>query len=462
MDYDVLIIGAGMSGLAAGIRLAHFDKKVCILERHHRTGGLNSFYNAGGRKFDVGLHAMTNCVAPGTKARPLTKLLRQLRLKPEDLDLHQQHMSAVQFPEKSIRFTNDPDFFVEEVNNNFPKQTDNFQKLLKTIGEYDELSLDAGPISSRKVLESIITDPLLIDMVLCPLMFYGNAQEHDMDFGQFVIMFKSVFCEGFARPRDGVRHILDLLVKKYRQSGGELRLKCGVNSIQASRNRVQALQLDNGEVLTAGKVMSSAGYLETMKLLSGNGAQAATIAQEGQLSFTECIFVLDRQPTELGLDKTIVFFNNSDRFNYRKPATLMDTTSGVICCPNNFEFETALPEGMVRTTNMANYDLWKALTDNAYTTHKTECRQQSLEEVIKIVPDFRASVVYEDMFTPLTIEKFTGHINGAVYGSPSKIRNGRTHLENLFLCGTDQGFLGIVGAMLSGISMANLHVLKAQ
>ncbi|HEY0947484.1 MAG TPA: FAD-binding protein, partial [Opitutaceae bacterium] len=28
--YDVAIIGAGMSGLAAGIRLAHFGKKVCI------------------------------------------------------------------------------------------------------------------------------------------------------------------------------------------------------------------------------------------------------------------------------------------------------------------------------------------------------------------------------------------------------------------------------------------------
>jgi cation diffusion facilitator CzcD-associated flavoprotein CzcO len=28
--YDVAIIGAGMSGLAAGIRLAHFGRKVCI------------------------------------------------------------------------------------------------------------------------------------------------------------------------------------------------------------------------------------------------------------------------------------------------------------------------------------------------------------------------------------------------------------------------------------------------
>ncbi|NLF06862.1 MAG: FAD-binding protein, partial [Pirellulaceae bacterium] len=42
--YDTIIIGAGMSGLAAGVRIAHFGKKVCILERHGAIGGLNSFY----------------------------------------------------------------------------------------------------------------------------------------------------------------------------------------------------------------------------------------------------------------------------------------------------------------------------------------------------------------------------------------------------------------------------------
>ena len=47
-QYDTIIIGAGMSGLAAGIRLAHFDQRVCILERHYTIGGLNSFYRMGG------------------------------------------------------------------------------------------------------------------------------------------------------------------------------------------------------------------------------------------------------------------------------------------------------------------------------------------------------------------------------------------------------------------------------
>ncbi len=56
-----------------------------------------------------------------------------------------------------------------------------------------------------------------------------------------------------------------------------------------------------------------------------------------------------------------------------------------------------------------------------------------------------AATVATDMFTPRTVERFTGRRNGAIYGSPDKALGGRTSLANLHLCGTDQGLLGIVG-----------------
>jgi phytoene dehydrogenase-like protein len=459
MDYDVLIIGAGMSGLAAGIRLAYFDKKVCILEKHHRVGGLNSFYSKDGYKLDVGLHAMTNYVPKDVKSTPLPKLLRQLRLRFEDLDLCQQRMSVIKFPGKKIRFTNNFEFFLSEVAENFPSQTDNFQKLLKTISEYDELSLDAKPLSARQAVSSIISDPLLVDMLFCPLMYYGNAQEHDMEFGQFVIMFKSIFCEGFARPQNGVRHILDLLVNKYRDCGGELRTRSGVLSIRISDGKAESLLLDSGDVLTSDKVLSTVGHVETMNLLPDPDATVSK-REVGQLSFTESILMVDKQPSDLGLETTIIFFNDSDRFSYRKPDSLIDVSSGVICCPNNFQFDKPLPENMIRLTNLANFDRWNSLGKEEYKMQKEACLKAALEAAVKIVPDFRDSIIFTDVFTPKTIYKFTGHLNGAVYGSPQKIRDGRTHIKNLFICGTDQGFLGIVGAMLSGISIANLHLLR--
>ena len=459
MDYDVLIIGAGMSGLAAGIRLTYYDKRVCIVEKHYRVGGLNSFYNRGKRKFDVGLHAMTNYVPKDVKLTPLPKLLRQLKLKREDFALCPQRMSAIKFPDKTLKFNNDLEFFTQNVVDNFPAQADNFQKLLKVIFEYDELNLYARPISAREVVGSIISDPLLIDMVFCPLMFYGNAQENDIEFGQFVIMFKGIYCEGFARPQAGVRQILDVLVRKYMGCGGELKMRCTVTSIQAENGRVESILLDNGEMLTADKILSSAGYVETMKLLS-NYDPTGIEDKAGQLSMVEFITVLDKQPAEMGHETTIIFYNNSDRFNYRKPDEMVNVSSGVICCPNNFQYENPIPEGMIRITNLANFDLWNRLNEEEYRTQKAAWLETSLNEVVKLIPDFRDSIIFTDVFTPKTIHRFTGHVNGAAYGIPSKIKTGSTHLDNLFICGTDQGFLGIVGAMLSGISMANLHVLQ--
>src|SRR3954467_4365953 len=95
--YDTVIIGAGMSGLAAGIRLAYFGRRVCILERHSTVGGLNSFYRLGGRNFDVGLHAVTNYVPRGTRKGPLARLLKQLRFSWDDFSLVPQIGSVGSF-----------------------------------------------------------------------------------------------------------------------------------------------------------------------------------------------------------------------------------------------------------------------------------------------------------------------------------------------------------------------------
>ena len=82
------------------------------------------------------------------------------------------------------------------------------------------------------------------------------------------------------------------------------------------------------------------------------------------------------------------------------------------------------------------------------------------ESAVRFVPDYRNRVIDSDMFTPTTIVRFTGHEGGAVYGAPDKKYDGTTHLSNLFVCGTDQGFVGVVGALISGISMANMHCLR--
>ncbi|HLX60363.1 MAG TPA: NAD(P)/FAD-dependent oxidoreductase [Planctomycetota bacterium] len=455
--YDALILGAGMSGLAAGIRLAHFGLRVCILEKHYMPGGLNSFYRLGKRDFDVGLHAVTNYAPDGDKHLPLNKVLRQLRIKPDEFALAPQRESDIRFPGKRIRFNNDLQFFIDSAAEQFPSQADNFRRLIDAIPPYEKLGTGALPGSARKFLGEYLSDQTLIEMLLCPVMYYGSATPDDMDFEQFCIMFRSLFFEGFARPRIGVRQIVSTLLKKYKANHGELRMKTGVRAFNVAHGRVESVLLDNGETLTADRILSSIGAAETLALCSKSDASAQ--AQAGVMTFMESISVLDTLPEYLGQTTTITFFNNSDEFRYHPSEELIDPASGVICCPNNYKYDEPLSEGLVRVTNIANYERWHSLPREQYASKKEVCYRRSIEEAVKFMPDFRARVKFIDTFTPLTVRRFTSHFNGAVYGAPQKRPDGKTPFSNLFLCGTDQGFLGIVGAMVSGVAMANVHVL---
>ncbi|MCF6227277.1 MAG: NAD(P)/FAD-dependent oxidoreductase [Planctomycetes bacterium] len=473
--YDAIIIGAGMSGLAAGIRLAMFDKRVCVLERHYVWGGLNSFYNFKGHQFDVGLHAMTNYAPKGARGLPLTRLLKQLRIRWHELDLHQQSFSRVSFPSAQLKFSNDFELLRSEIAAAFPSQIDGFDNLTRQVDDFNELDLNAPQQDARKIVESCITDPLLVDMLFCPLMFYGSARENEMDWDQFVVMFKSIYLEGFSRPAAGVRHVLKLLTSRFRNAGGEMRLSTGVAKILTEGGKAVGVQLDDGSQLTANTILSSAGLVETSKLCCGVEFQSAPV---GKLSFTETINVLDKPAKELGIKETITFFSNNDKFNYACPEEAVDTSSGVICMPGNFDLPNEPKDHLIRITNIANFDIWNrsaavpaappvgimptGTIDNpkTYNEHKQYWYNQSCNEALKHIPDFRPHTTLVDMFTPTTVKRFTGHERGAVYGSPTKLRTGETGVGGLYIMGTDQGFLGIIGAALSGISMANRWVLQ--
>ena len=175
--YETVIIGAGMAGMAAGIRLALAGREVLILERHNASGGLNSFYSIDGRKYDVGLHAMTNYMAKGTKGTPLAKLLRQLRIPYDALDLCPQFGSRIQFPDRELRFSNEFALLESEVATQFPKQIDGFRTLSAEIRDLDAFNLGSGYHSARTAVQRHIDDPLLEDMLFCPVMYYGSAEE---------------------------------------------------------------------------------------------------------------------------------------------------------------------------------------------------------------------------------------------------------------------------------------------
>lgn len=471
-DYPLIIIGAGLSGLAAGIRFARFDQKVLILEKHSKPGGLNSYYQRKGYLFETGLHAITNYARPDDRRAPLNRLLRQLKLSRRQFQTHEQLKSEVLFRHPGnirLQFSNDFELLRSQVAENFPRAIDRFNRLVLELDRFDPFT-PRPRTSARKILLDVLTDELLVDMLMCPLMFYGSSEEMDMDYSQFVIMFRSIFQEGLFRPAGTMKDFLEMLVAHYRSFGGEIRYNARVDRIvtaQEKGQRVNSVRLASGEQISCDRLLSTIGWPETIGLRE-SAAQQDRLA--GRLSFVESIHLLPLEMRErLTGGRTIIFFNlSAQRFQYRRPAAAVDFDSGVICFPDNFQGLPLKDVMQLRVTHIANYDVWRRAyyADNengagaAYRKMKSDWLARSKRTVGEIVGNYHENIVYEDSFTPVTIERFTGRTQGAVYGSPLKIKDGRTSCENLFLAGTDQGFLGIVGSMLSGISMVNQHLLN--
>jgi phytoene dehydrogenase-like protein len=453
-----LIIGGGLSGLAAAIRFARFNPEVLVLEKHHRIGGLNSYFYRNNQLFETGLHAITNYAAAKARKAPLNRLLRQLKLSRDRFQFHQQIQSEIIFRDcASLSFSNDFEMFEEEIARKFPHCLDGFHRLVAFLDSFDPFTI-APFRSARQFLDRHLPDRLLVDMLLCPLMFYGSSTEEDMDLSQFAIMFRAIFQEGLFRPGGTVKDFLDILLAHYRDLGGSLKTGTEVSKILHRGNTIEGVVLATGETILCDCLLSTIGVEETLTLLG-----RPPLPQDSpRLGFVETIFQL--QPDlcpQLPEDKTIIFFNDSASFHYRRPDTAVDFTSGVICLPQNFTGLPASARKEIRSTHLASYDAWKELARNRgdYLPEKDRTADHSRKALAAIVGDFSPAIVYHDTFTPLTIERYTAKKEGAIYGHPQKIKDGVLGCDNLFLAGTDQGFLGIVGSMLSGVSMVNQHIL---
>jgi phytoene dehydrogenase-like protein len=246
----------------------------------------------------------------------------------------------------------------------------------------------------------------------------------------------------------------------------EVSFRNGVEEILTKNGRAQGVVCSRGQIISSPLILSCAGYPETIALVKSENDYALKnfkTPTTGKMSFTEVILMTDKKAPELGQkDHTIIFENKRNQYLYRRPTELFDDKSAVICLPNNFAVDD-YDEGVLRVTMMANYHKWRELklsSKEDYLTQKKRVLKVSIDILKMHLPHFTEnSISFSDVFTPTTVERYTGHFGGCVYGTPDKSRDGKTPIEGLILIGTDQGFLGIIGSMLSGISMANLYGL---
>ena len=75
-NWDVIVIGSGMGGMAAGAALSRVGNKVLLLEQHQTLGGLTHSFSRDGFTWDVGIHYLSG-LAPGDTGRDLLDWLSE-------------------------------------------------------------------------------------------------------------------------------------------------------------------------------------------------------------------------------------------------------------------------------------------------------------------------------------------------------------------------------------------------
>ncbi len=462
MRYDAIVIGAGMSGLAAAIRLGSFGKRVCVLEKQANLGGLNTFYERNGRVIETGLHALTNYGSLVSGKGAVARLLRHLGINWKQLRLAPQKLSEIRFGDLRLQFGNDPEVFFDQLKTFFPSESLQLRELIdERLLPYEHTSMHEGQLSARQVLQEWLANRSLTEIILLPVFFFGSPREHDLDFKTFSVLFRSIFLEGLARPTGGIRELIRCLHRRLEELGIEVRLNCCVTRLVTRHDRITRVELTDGETLEADLFISCAGWPETWNLLDQPSIPRPPV---GRLSFVEVVAFLAKCPRDLGITQSLIFFAITPEAEHRCPKDLVDCRRGVMCLPGNFSYETdGDPQlsKLVRITVLANPERWDELTPPEYEQRKTQVSQQIFREVFGRLFTVEPAVEFLEVATPRTIRSYTGRLRGAIYGSPEKLYDGRTPYGNLLICGTDQGLVGIVGALTSGVLVANQYLLRS-
>ena len=85
-DVDVVVVGAGLGGLATAAYLAVAGKRVVVVDRHSVAGGNGTVFTHEGYEFDVGLHYVGDCEPGGLFDRALDPLDIHLTYREMDRD----------------------------------------------------------------------------------------------------------------------------------------------------------------------------------------------------------------------------------------------------------------------------------------------------------------------------------------------------------------------------------------
>ena len=313
-EYDVIVIGSGMGGLACGALSAEYGSNVAVLESHIKPGGsahtFSRMHNGGKYSFEVGPSIFEGLNGPSFN--PLRTILDMLG---EDLKCETYTGLGYWTPEGYWRFPiGSQQKFEDLIYERCGKEEGDkavaewaaLRKRLKTLGGSTmavsllNLRQDAGMLATtagatpyvlkhpdifadlpltfdslHKTVDEIITVPFLRNYIDTMCIFCGFPAKGAMT-AHILYILERFFEEGcaFCVPLGGTVEMAYAFQRALEKRGGDLSLNTHVDELvyDADCSRCVGVKLKSGRVIKAKKaVVSNATPFDTVKMLPDGG-----------------------------------------------------------------------------------------------------------------------------------------------------------------------------------------------
>ncbi len=271
-DYDVIVIGTGMGGTAAGAICALNGLNTLILEKNPRIGGACSYYEKEGFHMDTGTHLFirgnTGPFGDCTQRLGMGKPLKFHHVNPIthikgfnlDIAVPTGIFEMIPF---MFRFVHQADIPIMEYPALFRMFRDIIKMTQKDIEKLDRISIE-------EFMKQYTGNMQVISLVGFLMGLYFILPTWEASAGESIWnMQKMAKSMNLGYPKGGCVVIPQTFLDGAKKYGATLRVKTGVKRINTSDGKVTGVELENGEIINARAVISTSSLKDTILKLTG-------------------------------------------------------------------------------------------------------------------------------------------------------------------------------------------------
>jgi phytoene desaturase len=270
----VVVVGAGLAGLSAALRLAGAGRKVTVIEREGVPGGRNGLLNKDGYAFDTGPSVLTMpdliadalaCVGEDIKdwleLVPLSPLYRAFYADGSQLDVHadtnrmQDEIAKTISQEEAIGYGKYVDFVTKlykyEMKDFIDRNIDSPLNLL-TPNLAKLIALGGFRRLAPKV-NQYLKDPRTQKVYSFQAMYAGVSPQQALAIYAVIAYMDSV--NGVFFPKGGMHAVPRALAGAAEKHGVTFKYNTTVTGIEKSNGRATAVLTKNGERITCDVVV---------------------------------------------------------------------------------------------------------------------------------------------------------------------------------------------------------------